>query len=453
MRCRFAQYLGGLHLQLTQFAVPVAANAASSDFLPLKRLCQRRVFACAASVDRPSTSYQGDPIIQTPKTPEISTGGPASRYEENHPALPVFSSICAAVPETSSSEDNPPTSDSLSSLSDISDEAMTHDENPLPNFSSGFQLHGDTAATELDELEEDATTDAQRKDTHPPNAQRDDTHPPNLVVNKGTVLAGNTNAGALGEIPTTVVPHSAPASVIQQQQSKSLLSQEDRPYFTQDLVTRLEHLLMYKNESTSCYAIRELPINKLYWPPSKKNREDKSDLMHTNMRLAVVWLIGEIALTRFTKGDGNARRPCVLVKPLLKADLNCANLILRNQSQPVRVENDSEDSVWMAKWIASNSVPDTKVPPFLDVYDATDKMKRKAYLKRIDPLELKAGDLVLVEAIISRWPLQRGEEHLQFFRTRNWKNWRTEFRLDSIYVLHTRLPAEEDNRPGEDVEL
>ncbi|KAJ3559809.1 hypothetical protein NM688_g116 [Phlebia brevispora] len=232
-----------------------------------------------------------------------------------------------------------------------------------------------------------------------------------------------------------------------------LITSQDREYFDQILMNRLQQLLTYKNENTRCYSVQELPDGRLTWPPSKRSTEDKSDLMHVNFKPAVIWLVGEIVLTRFAKAGYNARRPCILLKPLLNADADKANSILRTKSNPQRDTNDSEDGLWVGKWIARNSVPESKVPPFVDIFDATGKLKQKAFMKRLDAHELKRNDLVLVEAMILQWPLQRGEERQEFFRTRNWKNWRTELKLDAIYLLHSADEDGLEQRPGEDIDL
>ncbi|KAJ3559085.1 hypothetical protein NM688_g552 [Phlebia brevispora] len=232
-----------------------------------------------------------------------------------------------------------------------------------------------------------------------------------------------------------------------------LLDVSIRPYFHAELVERLNHLVTYTNATNACYAIHELPANNLYWPPSRQSRDDKSDFMHIDCKLVLVWFVGEVILPRFAKGESHARKPGLLFRPVLQADLNRANKILRENSMPRRVENDSDEGLWIGKWVANNSVPDARIPPFVDVFDGTSKIKQKAQMTRLDVHDLKPHDLVLIEAMILRWPLERGEERIEFYKTRNWKTWRTEYKLDAIYLLFPGSTYMDEKRPGEDVEL
>ena len=66
---------------------------------------------------------------------------------------------------------------------------------------------------------------------------------------------------------------------------------------------------------------------------------------------------------------------------------------------------------------------------------------------------MKTHDLVMVESLAYRWPLERGEERTAFWKGRNWKTWKAEYKLDSIYLLFPGSAVMTDETPGEDVEI
>ena len=74
-------------------------------------------------------------------------------------------------------------------------------------------------------------------------------------------------------------------------------------------------------------------------------------------------------------------------------------------------------------------------------------------MRRLDAETLKPHDLVLVESVVYRWPLEKGEERANFWKERNWKTWKAEYKLDSIYLLFPGSAVISDDKPGEDVEI
>ena len=94
-----------------------------------------------------------------------------------------------------------------------------------------------------------------------------------------------------------------------------------------------------------------------------------------------------------------------------------------------------------------------QVPAFINCFDATASMRSKAQLARLNPQSLKPNDLVLVESHIHRWPLEKGEERAAFWKARNWKTWKAEYKLDSIYLLYAAYEVMNDETPGEDIEI
>lgn len=62
---------------------------------------------------------------------------------------------------------------------------------------------------------------------------------------------------------------------------------------------------------------------------------------------------------------------------------------------------------------------------FPHVYDATEAYQTKSEMKRLSLRDLVVGDIVLVEATVTRHSVRRG-------RAREWTCWDVDFRLDAI---------------------
>lgn len=74
-------------------------------------------------------------------------------------------------------------------------------------------------------------------------------------------------------------------------------------------------------------------------------------------------------------------------------------------------------------------------------------------MQRLEPESIKKHDLVLVEALVHRWPLLKGQERADFWKHKDWTTWRVEFKLDSLYLLFRASAFVNETRPGENFEV
>ncbi|KAJ3556736.1 hypothetical protein NM688_g1859 [Phlebia brevispora] len=260
--------------------------------------------------------------------------------------------ICSTDPkkprlEDPNSSDNTQSDDGAGCTEDSgilssSDENLlrANGQDPLPSF--------DCSATLTDHHDDDSDNNPTHDADH---VERKIAPPENKEV---------LQTGKDGGLPRTA-PESENCTTEDVQVQEVLITLTDYAYFNDTLVKRLNNFLQYNNLQNVCYAIHELPVTNLYWPASKQSPQDHSDVMHIDSKPVVVWLIGEVILPHFSKGECNARKPGLLLKPLLQADLDAANGVLRNNSLPPRLEDDSQDGLWISKWVANNTIPDGRL--------------------------------------------------------------------------------------------
>lgn len=86
--------------------------------------------------------------------------------------------------------------------------------------------------------------------------------------------------------------------------------------------------------------------------------------------------------------------------------------------------------------------------------------KGKAKMPKYDVSDLKKGDIVLVEMYVTRWAIKDDTEGVpvdkakRFKRTKTWKKWNVEFRLDAMSVLYPGNDYAADGpRADEEIEV
>lgn len=77
-----------------------------------------------------------------------------------------------------------------------------------------------------------------------------------------------------------------------------------------------------------------------------------------------------------------------------------------------------------------------KIEPFTHVFDATEILTSKAAMVRLSAADLATGDIVLLEATLTRW--RTGDSTSS---RRSWASWATGYELKTISLL---LSAPED---------
>ena len=95
-----------------------------------------------------------------------------------------------------------------------------------------------------------------------------------------------------------------------------------------------------------------------------------------------------------------------------------------------------------------------QVPAFNESYDAMESFRSKRMMRRLDCEEFKPYDIVLVEALIVRWPIEETEAMKQArYVKKSWKKWRAEFRLEAMSLLYRGSDHIGSARAGEDLNL
>ena len=88
-------------------------------------------------------------------------------------------------------------------------------------------------------------------------------------------------------------------------------------------------------------------------------------------------------------------------------------------------------------------------------------------MDRFDPVDLKDGDIILLEAFVVRWPLQdqpkkenmdsddeRKLKAERYKKRREWKKWAVDLRLDAVSILFQGSEHQvEASKPDEDVNI
>ena len=123
--------------------------------------------------------------------------------------------------------------------------------------------------------------------------------------------------------------------------------------------------------------------------------------------------------------------------------------------------------------VCGTNAPFYKIPAFERIYDALDTYKRKSDMMKLSHNDLKNGDIVMAEFLVTRWvPKDESDEVVpiagpsfkkgragsksqsQKSGRREWKSWNVEFRLDAISLIYPGSDYHEDRvKPDEDVEL
>jgi len=125
-----------------------------------------------------------------------------------------------------------------------------------------------------------------------------------------------------------------------------------------------------------------------------------------------IWIVGIVSSNRL-HSDNDQEDPRIVsvsVKPFAKSTVGRAEELLKRHSQLAQSSSSnqqgSEDTITAARWMANGSDPSTAMP-FTNVFDVRKEYNRatKTDAKRISTKEIAKGDVVLVEALLSRKPL------------------------------------------------
>ncbi|KAI0055901.1 hypothetical protein BV25DRAFT_1921443 [Artomyces pyxidatus] len=198
-----------------------------------------------------------------------------------------------------------------------------------------------------------------------------------------------------------------------------------RSHFSDTLIQRLKGFLSYSNDIDNTYSITRLPAN-IYWGPAGSSHVNNL-CREGNAIPVVVWHLGEVRRTWFyNKAGGAAETISVVIRPLTASARIANQALIQKFTEPSRIGiypvhlayllhltftafegslDNHSDEVRAARW-QTIRVPGERAAvalPFDRVYNATEKFERKANMRKLEPALLKPGDLVLLEAFISRY--------------------------------------------------
>ncbi|KAI0066971.1 hypothetical protein BV25DRAFT_1912314 [Artomyces pyxidatus] len=223
------------------------------------------------------------------------------------------------------------------------------------------------------------------------------------------------------------------------------------------LAKRICSFLNYVNSADHTFSITMLP-REIGWGPHGTPQANTICVENTAIPV-VVWHVGEVTKMWFFDRQGEpADRVSVTFSPVTDAGLEAANRMIEVYSDnggkgefffcacyvliltPAKESMDPYATEIKAyKW-QSVRVPGSKAPvatPFRRLYDATNKFQRKGDMRAIDPVDLRIGDVVLVEVFVTRYK-QKADNR-----------WKMVNDLRSLSVLKRGAPPEEVPEPEE----
>ncbi|EIM78968.1 uncharacterized protein STEHIDRAFT_116862, partial [Stereum hirsutum FP-91666 SS1] len=171
-------------------------------------------------------------------------------------------------------------------------------------------------------------------------------------------------------------------------------------------------MLDYQKPAENIFALSKLPVLDLDWGNSTAS-VNKLCIKPRSVPVSV-WIVGIIdTLWLFNPRSGEPEaRISVGVAPLADHALMVARNVLCDFSRPVSTSTKSLFHVNASKWTSTQVHGEraNQNQEFEKVYDARNKFATKHKMPRLAPEELKKGDLVLMEAQISRYNTKKDRD-------------------------------------------
>ena len=104
---------------------------------------------------------------------------------------------------------------------------------------------------------------------------------------------------------------------------------------TFELASRLNSIIMYLNEDASHYPLWLFPFQDMKWGMTDEGGKTvQTDILCVKSVPVRLWIVGELVAQKWMETGYNARKPGVMIRPLLEDDSRTARTILDNMSTP-----------------------------------------------------------------------------------------------------------------------
>lgn len=133
---------------------------------------------------------------------------------------------------------------------------------------------------------------------------------------------------------TAVSLHPSRRIVLLCLQCTQLITTHTRDYFSAKLARRLNTLVQWGNEATSCFSVKMLPVGTLKWGKEGYGPDDVSEFLCVDDKPVTLWIAGEVVVPSFVKDGYGKRKAGLLVRPLLQSDYIKCNKIINRFSKP-----------------------------------------------------------------------------------------------------------------------
>ncbi|KAG6382099.1 hypothetical protein JVT61DRAFT_742 [Boletus reticuloceps] len=215
-------------------------------------------------------------------------------------------------------------------------------------------------------------------------------------------------------------------NIIQHPTSK-LIDDNHVALYEPKLRIRLQQLSTYVNKEANVYALGKL-LPTATWGAFLPLADHQNELCNpaTNQPL-VVWTVGHIATTWFTRNGEPEKQASITVVPLSQKLIEQYNLLIGGLSVPPSHTTGSIGAVRAVKW-QSEKGSDT-LTLFEEVYDARNVFTNKKDMPGYLVTDLKKNDLVLIEGRFTKYRTKDEEN--------KWSLQRVQMELDAISLLHS----------------
>ncbi|KAI0357038.1 hypothetical protein OH77DRAFT_1436142 [Trametes cingulata] len=192
-----------------------------------------------------------------------------------------------------------------------------------------------------------------------------------------------------------------------------------------DLLDRLKDFVTFSEKETNRYAVSTVPSSARWGVVGGSKELDR--YLCIGEKPVLIWLVGTVASKWFANRMGRPQEKVNIgIVPLRPKDYNSAVALL-SKSKPSKAYESPNiyASRFMTEW--SDSDETTKVATFDKIYDATNGFGRKSDLPMKRAHQIGVGDVVLVEAALTRY-----KTGLNKWR---WEEWKAQFELHSVCIL------------------
>ncbi|EIM79107.1 uncharacterized protein STEHIDRAFT_163999 [Stereum hirsutum FP-91666 SS1] len=332
----------------------------------------------------------------------------------------------------------PSTSDVASPSRDIdrsdSDDAAPSPDDVSPNTGSGATLHSSNGfsgppttvlrlrlvggTTTSSQHDQDTSTDGTNGASSPPD-DTTDSEPTSSLVDGAPVV-------------------------------DEMLRYDIRSDFDETLKRRLEALLTYSNAADSVYSLSCLPLQDMTWGSTENHTANKLCIRGNPSVPVTTWITALIdRLYMFETDGGPKKKVTVALSPLTEHSLRVGYKIQKTFSKPAETIDTNHRRLYASRWqtVRLPRQREMEVVPFRECYDARSRYQVKSNMDRVDVEDLNVGDVVLVEAHITRFSTvealnkQKTWQEQARARKKGFVEYKSMFELSSISLLKS-IPDE-----------